>query len=91
MDMNNSNNTSLQTKTDLVEQLKNNSLVICFVKRDGTERIMHCTLQEGIVESYEKKTDRTREAKDNILPVWDLEANAWRSINIETIKTVEVR
>jgi hypothetical protein len=51
---------------------------------------MQCTLQEGVVIPHEKKTERTVEPKDNVLPVWDLEANAWRSINIETIQNVEV-
>ena len=58
-------------------------------KKDGSERVMKCTLQEGVVVPHEKTTDRVKEQKDDILPVWDLEANAWRSITIPNIKTVE--
>jgi len=50
---------------------------------------MKCTLREDVAIPYEKKTDRTREGKENILPVWDLEADSWRSVNIETIKDVK--
>jgi hypothetical protein len=50
---------------------------------------MKCTLRDGVAIPYEKKTDRTREGIDNILPVWDMEADAWRSVNIDTIKDVK--
>lgn len=61
---------------------------IKFIKKDGTERIMRCTLQEGVAIPYEKKTDREKVVADNILPVWDLEAEAWRSINVDTIISI---
>jgi hypothetical protein len=49
---------------------------------------MKCTLRNDVVVPYEKKTDIVREGKDNIMPVWDLEAEAWRSVNVDTIKEV---
>jgi hypothetical protein len=52
---------------------------------------MKCTLDEAVTIVYEKKTDRVRsvrEPNDNILPVWDLEAGAWRSVNIDTIENI---
>jgi hypothetical protein len=49
---------------------------------------MKCTLREAVAIPYEKKTERTREGIPNILPVWDLEADGWRSVNIDTIKEV---
>ena len=87
--MNNSLNTSL-SKADLVAILREQPSAVTFTKKDGTTRRMQCTLQEGVVIPHEKKTERTVEPKDNVLPVWDLEANAWRSINIDTIQNVEV-
>ena len=89
--MNNSNVISTNTsKTELSAILREQPAVVTFTKKDGTTRRMHCTLQEGVVVPHEKKTERTKEPKDDILPVWDLEAAAWRSINIETIQNVEV-
>ena len=73
----------------LIGVLKTNNVQVIFTKSDGTERTMNCTLRNDVVVPYEKKTDRTREGIENILPVWDLEANGWRSVNIETIKDVK--
>ena len=81
---------SWQDKADLSQLLRESNAEITFTKKDGTKRIMKCTLREGVAIPYEKKTDRTREPKDNVLPVWDLEANAWRSVNTETIEDVKV-
>lgn len=92
--MNNSENISKIahsfSRANIANTLRENDAEIIFTKKDGTKRIMKCTLREGIAIPYEKKTDRVREVKDDILPVWDLEASAWRSININTIESVNV-
>lgn len=77
------------SRAEISNALREQNAEITFTKKDGTERIMKCTLRDGVAIPYEKKTDRTREGIDNILPVWDMEANAWRSVNIETIKEVK--
>jgi hypothetical protein len=77
------------SRAELTASLRARDAEITFTKKDGTERIMKCTLREDVAIPYEKKTDRTREGIENILPVWDLEANGWRSVNIETIKDVK--
>lgn len=82
--------TLLETKGLLRNILLFNEADVTFTKKDGTSRVMRCTLKEGVVVPHERKTERTREAKDNILPVWDLENNAWRSINIDTISHIGV-
>jgi hypothetical protein len=90
--MNNLENTSTTSlnisRADLTKALREQNAEITFTKKDGTDRLMKCTLREAIAIPYEKKTERTREVIDNILPVWDLEAAAWRSVNIDTIKEV---
>lgn len=86
MDMTTSLNIS---RTDLTEALRKGTIQIKFTKKDGSERLMKCTLQEGIVVPYERKTDRVVERTDNNLAVWDVEATAWRSVNIDTIKEVD--
>lgn len=78
-----------EKRASIVEMLRVNKCIITFVKKDGTDRVMQCTLKEGVVVPYEKKTERTREVKEDLLPVWDLEANAWRSINVSTVKSLE--
>lgn len=61
---------------------------VVFTKRDGTERAMMCTLQEGVAVPHDKKTERVKEANPDVFAVWDLEKNAWRSFKLSAIKTV---
>lgn len=94
MVMNSSENTLTTgpsfSRVDLQTALRSGTADVTFIKKDGTKRVMKCTLQEDIAVPYDKKTDRTREGKDYILPVWDLEAGAWRSINMDTIEEVKI-
>jgi len=60
-------------------------LEVVFTKKDGTERTMYCTLQEGVVVPHEKTTDRVKEPNLDVLAVWDLEKQAWRSFKLSTI------
>ena len=67
---------------------------VTFTKKDGTERVMECTLapslipQEPIVESTEIK--REKKANDDVCPVYDMEAKAWRSFRWDSIKDVSL-
>jgi len=70
------------------ELLRENNAEILFTKKDGTKRLMKCTLRESEIVQYEKKTERTVKDNDSVLAVWDLEAAAWRTVNISTIETV---
>ena len=77
-------------RESIKELLRNFDAKIVFTKKDGTDREILCTLREGVAIPYEKKTERTRETITEILPVWDTEANSWRSVNITTIKSMEL-
>lgn len=79
-----------QSRESISALLKTCDATITFTKKDGTERAMKCTLREGVAIPYEKKTERTRERNDDNLPVWDLEANAWRSITVSKIQSLEI-
>lgn len=74
----------------LVGILRNNEVDVTFTKADGTERVMKCTLKEGVAIPHEKTTERVKEANENILPVWDIEKNAWRSFRIDSITNVKM-
>jgi hypothetical protein len=62
---------------------------IDFIKVDGSRRLMKCTNNIPIIDRHEvvreKTTARTRPANENLLVVFDLEKNDWRSIRIDTI------
>lgn len=75
--------------SDIMNVLKSTDAEITFIKKDGTTRVMKCTLRESAITPYEKKTERVRTVNENVLSVWDLEANSWRSINKDTITGVK--
>ncbi len=78
------------TKDGIRALLLNNEANITFIKKDGTERVMHCTLKSDAITPYEKVTDRVKVQKDDVLSVWDLDNDGWRSINVSTIQVVEI-
>lgn len=74
------------TKAFLKDLLTQNNLNVKFKKRDGSERTMLCTLrQEALSSAPGKKTDRVKQENDDVVSVWDLEKNAFRSFRIDSI------
>lgn len=69
------------------EILQKDSAIVRFEKKDGTIRTMKCTLQPEAYDEYEFKGG---ESYDDVLPVWDLEKEAWRSIRKGTLIEVTV-
>lgn len=61
---------------------------IKFTKTDGTERVMNCTLKEGVVPPHEKKTERTKKVNENVLPVFDIDKKEWRSFRLDSILSI---
>jgi hypothetical protein len=75
----------------LVEKLENHVCVISFVKLDGTLRKMRCTLREEYLPKRENSRllSESRE-NQNVLPVWDLEANEWRAFHKDRVVAITV-
>lgn len=73
----------------LVGLLREGNVSVTFVKSSGEERVMKCTLKEGVVPLYEKKTEKVKATNNSILAVWDIEINEWRSFRLDSIKTIE--
>jgi WYL_2, Sm-like SH3 beta-barrel fold len=73
----------------LKSHLRMGPVKVTFTKKDGTERVMNCSLQEGVVVPHEKTTDRVKEDNLETLAVWDLDKSAWRSFRLDSIKSVE--
>lgn len=80
------------TKAELKEIVENGVVTVVFTKKDGTEREMRCTLLTEYLP--EKPTSQllveTANRKENIdvLSVWDVENNGWRSFRLDSIKEV---
>lgn len=81
-------------KSYLVKNLKARTATITFTKMDGTERVMRCTLIQSYLPPKTEIDEILEEAmpvKGNpqVLAVWDIEKNEWRSMRIERITNVE--
>ena len=71
----------------LQSNLQTAILNITFIKKDGTQRLMRCTLradllpaQTDLEESIQKKAPNPE-----VLAVWDLENVGWRSFRYDSI------
>ena len=65
---------------------------ITFTKKDGTERVMYCTLRSDMLPAVEIKEDKTpRKKNENVLSVYDLESNGWRSFTVTAVKRVSFK
>jgi hypothetical protein len=65
-------------------------VTVTFVKKDGTERVMNCTLQPDLLPAVELKEDKEpRKINDNVMAVYDLDSKGWRSFIPSSVKRVE--
>lgn len=72
--------------------LKSDVANVTFTKSDGSERVMKCTLIDEYIPSTELDLSRTstRKVNEAVLPVWDIDKNAWRSFRIDSVKAIQV-
>lgn len=61
---------------------------VTFEKKDGTLREMKCTLKD--VPLFEKKTDVVRKKNDEVVAVFDIDLQEWRSFRLDSIKKIEM-
>ena len=62
---------------------------ITFTKKDGTERVMNCTLRGDMLPAVEIKEDKApHKQNDSVLSVYDLDAQGWRSFTLNAVKRV---
>ena len=59
---------------------------VTFIKKDGSERIMNCRRK---VVKYLKGGKSNIAHKQNLVSVYDVKAEGYRCINIETVKEIK--
>ena len=71
------------------------SVTVTFTKKDGTERVMKCTLSPELIppasviaEGTEPKKKKI--ANENVMAVYDIEAAGWRSFTLTSIKNIAI-
>lgn len=76
--------------------LHERSVTITFTKVDGSERVMKCSLHPAflppLVETEEDPNappKKERKVNPNVVAVFDIEKQDWRSIKYETIKNIQ--
>jgi hypothetical protein len=75
--------------TWLKDMLKIDVATVTFTKKDGTERIMKCTLNpDKLPSSTVTESKKERKVNNDVLAVYDVEAQGWRSFTIKSITKV---
>lgn len=70
--------------------LKERTVKITFIKKDGTERVMNCTLNPDVIPLVESVQDKREKNKDkDYIAVYDTDLKAWRSFIIKSVKEFE--
>jgi hypothetical protein len=71
----------------MLKQLLNSGVVkVTFTKKDGTIREMKCTTQSELVGI---STYSLAPSSSELIVVWDLEKDAWRSFKLDSVITYE--
>jgi hypothetical protein len=78
------------TKNELSEMLRGGKLEVSFVKKDNSGRVMKCTLMEKYLPPLMGDTETTTKDNPDVLAVWDIDNNGWRSFRINSIVSVKV-
>lgn len=90
--------TKVYTNTDveraaLIESLRSKpSTIVIFRKADGTLRTMNCTLKDGSYPALKQKdlVEQVQPRNPNVICVYDLDKQAWRSFRVDSIKEVSI-
>ena len=71
----------------LAGMLEQSIVEVTFTKKDGTERVMNCTLLEDYLP---ETTGAGRSAGSDALAVFDVDADGWRSFRWDSIRAVKL-
>jgi|TARA_R110000796_G_scaffold89638_1_gene193221 hypothetical protein len=84
----------IPTKQQLMEMLRKEVAIVTFLKLDGDERKMACTLIPNFLPPAAKEDPMTqkkvREVSDAVCAVWAVESKGFRSFRYDRVTAVEV-
>lgn len=79
---------SINQNLQKLDSLRNGVCQVSFVKKDGTTRVMHCTLNTSLIpkehQNFKNGTDKTNDL-DTHLRVFDVEKEGWRTLIYDNI------
>lgn len=80
-------------RDNLLKDLRQHVIEVVFVKVNGEQRTMHCSLRPDLLpETY--KNDITEEKdfhlkNQEVISAWDVQKGGWRSFRIDTVTYVQ--
>jgi len=76
-----------EMKKEMVYVLKESVATVTFTKKDGTERVMKCTLQTEYLPLQKPKPEGfvAKKPNDAVVAVFDTEAKGFRSFRIDSV------
>lgn len=74
-------------RDEMLAYLRNTDCIVKFIKADGSERIMYCTLQPNSIPESMKPKGSTSPIKENkeVIRVFDTEIEEWRSFKVASV------
>ena len=78
------------TRNEISDLARSNIILVTFTKKNGETRTMKCSLKDEYIVGDVKESTSVRKPNDDVLPVWDLDINGWRSFRIDSVKGVEI-
>jgi len=73
--------------------LREQKVIVTFNKKDGEQRVMTCTLNQDLIpDSFrpkEKNQEKEKKKNENVLAVYDINAEGWRSFTWANVTKVE--
>lgn len=76
--------------------LQEGPVKVTFVKKDGTDRLMTCTLNSSLIPApvekvlAEGEVKTTRKVPVDSLSVYDLENSGWRAFQYESVRKIQL-
>jgi hypothetical protein len=78
----------MMTRDEMSKALAESVCEVKFVKKDGTERVMKCTTQMDSIP--EDKRPKSTHHNTDVLNVFDLDKNDWRSFRVDSVQDFAV-
>jgi hypothetical protein len=77
------------TYHECLELLREGECTVVFKKKDGTERTMLCTRSMNLIpEEHTPKGDSTKIENEEVVKVFDIESDGWRSFRIDSVISI---
>jgi hypothetical protein len=61
-----------------------------FTKKDGSERILKCTLKSDMIPSDKTPKGSNRTKPSESIAVFDIENDGWRSFRLDSVKELNI-